>query len=243
MWKKTAEISLRAALVATVALYDVAPAAASLVARPASPVRPSEIADPMNLPELAPILAALGAGPQRQSVDHPGGKSQTQTDSRGTERDFREIPLSRPRTQAIIADLEEIKRECSTFDQVYRIDCLRQGIDMIVAKLPDNSEYREAKRILRRTSNRLGRIVATYQDRSMPALEIPANANPRFKKKRKLTAVRQDVMPEAMAKAQQAVEEAATALLRSGENSQRRYAHYQEISVAVDSTKVLLRSS
>jgi hypothetical protein len=46
-----------------------------------------------------------------------------------------------------------------------------------------------------------------------------------------------------MAKAQSAVEEAATELLRSGENSARRYVHYQEISVAVDSTKVLLRSS
>jgi hypothetical protein len=55
-------------------------------------------------------------------------------------------------------------------------------------------------------------------------------------------AIKREAVPEAMAKAQNVIDEAATQLLRSSENSERRYAHYQQISVAVDSTKVLLRS-
>jgi hypothetical protein len=45
-----------------------------------------------------------------------------------------------------------------------------------------------------------------------------------------------------MAKARVVIDEASTQLLRSAENSERRYAHYQQISAAVDSTKTLLRS-
>ena len=54
--------------------------------------------------------------------------------------------------------------------------------------------------------------------------------------------MKRSALPKAMAKANAVVEEAATQLLRSAENSERRYAHYQQISAAVDSTKTLLRS-
>jgi hypothetical protein len=237
MWKKTADFSIRTVLLASITLYGVTPASATLLMRPAV-ASPSDDKSPLDLPELAPILAALGDKPNRQTVDTPGRSSHF------NERDRKEteIRLSRITTRKIIEDFNSVKKECTDYDQVYRIDCLRQGIDMIVATLPDNSEYREAKRILRKASSRLGRIVSTYQDRSAPKLEVPANANPRFKKRRKYTAIRREAIPEASAKAQDIVNEAATALLRSGENSERRYAHYQEISVAVDSTKVLLRS-
>jgi hypothetical protein len=152
------------------------------------------------------------------------------------------LPLSRATTQKIVLDLASIRKECGGYDEVYRIDCLRQGIEMVAASLPDNSEYREAKRILKKASSRLGRIVSTYQDKSAPKLDVPASANPRFHKRRRYVAIKREAVPEAMAKAQNVIDEAATQLLRSSENSERRYAHYQQISVAVDSTKVLLRS-
>lgn len=245
MWRKTADISTRLALLVSVALYGAAPAAAAIISAPGFDTASSRDVAPMDLPELAPILAALN-GIGRQSVDHPGhnpGPSNSRDHFNDKDRAERDILLNRTTTSKIVQDLASIKKECSNYDQVYRIDCLRQGLDMIVASLPDNSEYRQAKRILRQASNRLGRIVSTYKDPAAPKLEVPANANPRFKKRRKYTAIRREAVPEAMAKAQQAVTEATTALLRSSENSERRYAHYQQISVAVDSTKVLLRSS
>lgn len=250
MWTKTADITLRTALLISIALYDIAPASAALLSVPEPAAAESKSKSPMDIPELAPILAALDGIGGRQTVDHPGrdpgrdtpgGRDPSHTVDR--DRGEREIRLNRLQTRKIIEDFASIRGECSTYDEVYRIDCLRQGIDMIAASLPDNSEYRDAKRILRKTSNRLGRIVATYQDRSMPKLVAPAGANPRFKKTRRYTAIRREAVPEAMAKAQDVVGEATTALLRSSENSERRYAHYQQISVAVDSTKVLLRSS
>ena len=232
MWKKTADITIRAVLLLSVTSYGVAPASAGMFASPGLPRETNNGSNPMNMPELAPLLAALKG---EQSVDHP---------SRGRTHDSeRELPLSQTMTRKIVRDLESIKKECSSYDQVYRIDCLRQGIDMIVASLPDNSEYRDAKRILRKASSRLGRIVAANKDPAAPKLEVPANANPRFKKRRKYTAIKRESVPDAMAGAQKVVDEAATALLRSGENSERRYVHYQEISTAIDSTKVLLRSS
>jgi hypothetical protein len=235
MWKKTADITIRAMLLVSVAAFDVAPAAASILPTTAFPGDHDGTApvDPLGLAQI--ILA--------QSVDHPhdpGGHTHGNKDGRDVER---EMPLTKMTTHKIVLDLASIRKECSGYDEVYRIDCLRQGIDMVVASLPDNSEYRDAKRILRKASSRLGRIVSTYQDTAAPKLEVPANANPRFKKRRRYVAIKREAVPDAMAKAQNVIDEAATQLLRSSENSERRLAHYQEISVAVDSTKVLLRSS
>lgn len=238
MWKKTADTTIRAVLLLSVTSYGVAPASAGMFTAAEFHRAANNGASPVDLPELAPILAALKS---EQSVDHPSpSRNGTNSSNRDGER---ELPLNQTMTRKIVRDLASIRKECSNYEQVYRIDCLRQGIDMIVASLPDNSEYRDAKRILRKASSRLGRIVSTYQDPAAPKIEAPANANPRFKKRRQYTAIRRDAVPEAMARAQKAVDEAATALLRSTENSERRYVHYQEISTAVDSTKVLLRSS
>lgn len=145
-------------------------------------------------------------------------------------------------TERIVQDLLSIRRECGRYDDVYRIDCLRQGIDMTIARMANRPENREAKQILRRASRQLASIVSTYEDRSAPELEVPRRANPRFKTRRTYRAVKRSALPKAMAKANAVVEEAATQLLRSAENSERRYAHYQQISAAVDSTKTLLRS-
>jgi hypothetical protein len=145
-------------------------------------------------------------------------------------------------TDRIVRDLHSIRRECGKYDEVYRIDCLRQGLDMTIARMADRPENREAKQILRRASRQLARIVSTYEDRSAPRLKVPPSANPRLKTRRTYRAVKRSALPKAMAKANAVVQEAATQLLRSAENSERRYAHYQQISAAVDSTKTLLRS-
>jgi hypothetical protein len=238
MWNKPLDLALRVALVISVAGFDIAPALAAL------PVasRPADAGSIPDIADIAPLILA-------QSVDHPhnpdpghdpGGNGGQNIGGRGEERDVR---LSQVITRRIVLDLASVRKECSNYDEVYRIDCLRQGIDMIVGTLPDNSEYRDVKRVLRQASARLARIVSTYEDTAAPRLDAPANANPRFKRRRHYVAIRREAAPEAMAKATRVIEEATTELLRSGENSERRYAHYQQISVAVDSTKILLRSS
>jgi hypothetical protein len=246
MWKKTADYSMRIALLVSMTLYGVGPAAAAFLPRAELSGAAQDGNRIAGLMDLDTLLAAFRSEPPaRQTVDHPG-KPDTGSRYEGREaRDGRtqEIPLSRRTTRRIVLDLESVRRECSLYEEVYRIDCLRQGIDMVASSLPDNSEYREAKRILKRASGNLGRVVSTYQDKAAPKLEVPASANPRFKKRRKYTAIKREAVPQAMARAVDIVNEATTELLRSGENSERRYVHYQDISVAVDSTKTLLRSS
>ena len=46
-----------------------------------------------------------------------------------------------------------------------------------------------------------------------------------------------------MQQAQRVVQQAETKLLRSSENSEKRFQHYQQVATAVGSTKVLLRSA
>jgi hypothetical protein len=243
MLKTTSEIAIRLALVVSIASAGTLPAAA--VPLPITLDATGQKQDDRDPLSLRPLLAALDGIGGRQTVSRPD-REPTRNVTPTTDNDGRNtvsIGLSAMTTRKIVRDLESVRRECTDYDQVYRIDCLRQGIDMIVATLPDNSEYREAKNILRRTSARLSRVVATYQDPSAPRLEAAPNANPRFRKRRAYAAIRRDAVPDAMARAQKIIDEAKTELLRSGENSERRYAHYQDISFALDSTKVLLRSS
>ena len=183
-----------------------------------------------------------GGGGGNNGGGRDGGRNSPGHGDNYEGREREELRISRYETDRIVKDLHSVRRECSNYDEVYRIDCLRQGIDMVVASMPDGGEYTEAKRILRRTSRQLGEIVSAYQDRSAPKLVAPRDANPRFKKRRTYRAVKRESLPSAMVEADAVISEAATQLLRSAENSQRRYAHYQQISVAVDSTKVLLRS-
>jgi len=145
-------------------------------------------------------------------------------------------------TNRISKDFNAAVTECGRYDDVYRIDCLRQNMQRIADSLPDDGDYGRVKRILSNAAGKLGNIVQKYADPKAPRLTPPAGANPRFRQSRSYKAVRRDKVRQAMAEAAQVVQEAATQLLRSSENSAARLAHYQSISVAVGSTKVLLRS-
>ncbi len=145
-------------------------------------------------------------------------------------------------TNRISKDFNAAVTECGRYDDVYRIDCLRQNMQRIAQSLPDDGDYGRVKRILTNAAGKLGGIVEKYADPKAPRLTPPAGANPRFLRNRSYKAVRRDKVRHAMAEAAQVVQEAATQLLRSSENSTARLAHYQSISVAVGSTKVLLRS-
>jgi hypothetical protein len=243
MYMRVAAFASRSCLALCVAFSGVTPVYAGIPA----PRTLSQQLDTIELLFKAQTVDPGGGDDGDGDGGGDGGGRDSGRDSPGRSdnhegREREEVRASRLETNRIIQDLRLVRRECGVYDEVYRIDCLRQGIDMVVASMPESGEYTEAKRILRRTSRRLGAIVSTYQDRSAPKLVAPRNANPRFKKRRTYRAVKRESLPRAMAEANAAVSEAATQLLRSAENSERRYAHYQQISVAVDSTKVLLRS-
>lgn len=238
--RQVAAITLRAFFALGIAFSGAAPVYSAVPA-------PRPVLDDATISSLIVKVQSVDPGdPDGGDPDGPGGgdhdkggRDHSRNDGNGTERHVRNDRLD---TDRVVQDFLSIKRECGRYDDVYRIDCLRQGIDMTIARMSDRPENREAKKILRRASRQLAAIVSTYEDENAAIIEVPGTVNPRFKKKRTYHAIKKAALPQAMAKANAVVEEAATQLLRSAENSERRYAHYQQISAAVDSTKTLLRS-
>jgi hypothetical protein len=181
-------------------------------------------------PSPAPASTASDTGNQSADVSSGGSPVIIRTD------------LNWLITNRISKDFGAAVDECGRYAEVYRIDCLRQNMRRIADSLPDDGDYRQVKRILGTAADRLGGILERYADPKTPRLKAPAGSNPRFKQSRSYRAVRKDKLKQALAEATAVVHEAATQLLRSSENSAARLAHYQSISVAVGSTKVLLRS-
>lgn len=145
-------------------------------------------------------------------------------------------------TNKIRKDILATVSECSQYDERYRIDCLSQNLDHMARSLPEIGDYRSVRQILLTASGRLGSIVNRYADPAEPRISPRSRANPRFLKRRSYRAIAAGQLDRALREAQSVIDEAATQLLRSSENSAARLSHYQSIATAVNSTKVLLRS-
>ena len=233
----------RAMLALSLALSSAAPAAYAGIPAPRASLDDAALSDLLlkiqSVDPGDPDAPDPDPDPDPDPSPDKGGRDGGRS---GMDRPDRPIRYERLNTERIVQDILSVRRECRQYEDVYRIDCLRQGLEMTAANIPDRPENRDAKRILKRAAQKLGAIVSTYEDEDAPLLEVPRNANPRFKTRRTYRAVKKSALPRAMAKANAVIDEAATQLLRSAENSERRYAHYQQISAAVDSTKTLLRS-
>ena len=144
-------------------------------------------------------------------------------------------------TSAIIANLAAARSECGSYDRIYRIDCLRQRMLDITRRIPQGPAYAQARQIIGRAANQLGSIQSANADTRVKKQRSRRNA--RLREAKVYTAIKREKLNQAMQQASRIIEEATTQLLRAGENSEKRSAHYQKIAAAVGSTKVLLRSA
>lgn len=145
-------------------------------------------------------------------------------------------------TAAIVRNIDSVRNECGRYDPVYRIDCLRQGLNNVAKRIPAGGDYARARSLIQRASGKLNGIVRQHADSSAPKIESEPGANRRFPAKRRYTAVKKTELKVAMQKANAVIDELRTELLRSSENSEKRLQHYQQVATAIGSTKVLLRS-
>jgi len=136
-------------------------------------------------------------------------------------------------TQTIVLQLQRGTSECNSLNPAYRLDCLRQVYSRAAGAAGNRPDYASAANELRRLSRTLNGIVRQNQDRK---------AGSHKQGGRSYKAVAQDALRRANSQAAQAIEEAATKLLRSAGNSQKRKVHYTRIANAVNSTKKILRS-
>ncbi|SIQ11117.1 hypothetical protein SAMN05880582_101775 [Rhizobium sp. RU20A] len=150
--------------------------------------------------------------------------------------------LSVPFTTSIVRNIDAVKAECQRYDPVYRIDCLQRGLRLTAQRIPRNAAYGDMKRAIIRAADKLDAIVRANVDTRAPRLDAKPGANPRFARNRSYRAIKRQNLAKAMAAANQVVTELQTELLRAADNSDKRQQHYQRVAVAVQSTKVLLRS-
>jgi hypothetical protein len=155
------------------------------------------------------------------------------------------IPVTENTTQDIVDIISTATDTCSDewINETYRIDCIRQTLLLAAAKLPTRGDYAPVREALVDAAEKLDRIVAQNGAAAAGRVTPPIGGRPLAPTLPPLRAVSPEAQEKAVAEALAVLEEAETILLRSAENSTRRLEHYQQVAQAIDSTKVLLRSS
>lgn len=174
-----------------------------------------------------------GEGPCGPEVTPEGGTNTPPT------------PAGSKTTDKIVDTIEKAKDTCSDefIDPRYRIDCIRQTLLRAASQLSDRGDYGEMKGILEDAAAKLDVIVAQNRDRSAGTVSPNVGGRPLAPTLPPLRAVDPAAEEKTLAQAVAVLEETETLLLRSAAGSAVRQPHYELVAQAVDSTKVLLRSS
>ncbi len=139
--------------------------------------------------------------------------------------------LTERTTKKVIYILGRGIEKCVRLPSIYHHDCYQVTYGKAAEVLNGNPAYAEAYAALIGVQDALGQMV----DKNADPGEKPIRRG--FKTYR---AIQEAAIPQAKARAERALQEAETILLRAPENKQ---AHYSLIADAVNSNKVLLRSA
>lgn len=132
---------------------------------------------------------------------------------------------------------------CGEYREVWRIDCLSVELDRVAARLPKTRAYDKARAEVAAASDKLHAIAMAYADPARPAVRREATVDgTKVRTRRPITPVAPARLPEANAQAAAVLDELSTTLLRSGP-TRTAQVELARVAQAVDSTKVLLRSS
>ncbi len=206
------------------------------------------IAAPIAPPAAPPILHAIAPIPiipAQSNGDRPPQRSESEDPTPVAPWDpFATTQLApgtaTPHaTQFILRRQRENDRICDRVDLPYRIDCIRYGLRSTAELLPTEGDYGEVRKVLTSAADKLDQVVARNRDPTA----APVVARGAGRRSPGLSAIRPEAETRALREAEAILAEAETLLLRSSENSARRQVHFQQIAQAIDSTKVLLRST
>jgi hypothetical protein len=162
-------------------------------------------------------------------------------DPQGDDRDF--PALTDGGATTIEERIADRIAQCERYEEIWRIDCLADGFQELARSLPKTGDYALLNRKLTETAIALNAIARANADPAVAperkAVSTPAG--PRTTS-RPIVAVAPARLPAANAAAIAAVDELSTTLLRSATGPVTQ-ATVARVAAAVDSTKVLLRSS
>lgn len=192
------------------------------------------------------------AQPAHQITGTPGNTTEADDDDDSDRRPTpraRSTPLIAPPdaliseaiTQLIVTRIEDSRDLCERVPRKYVVDCLAKQLGALADELPSAGELAPAQATLDRVARELAEIARANRDRREPRIraEIPGVV----RTPAPLIAVRPDRAAVAERAAEGAIAEASTILLRSAAGAETVASSYTRIAGAVDSTKLLLRSS
>ncbi len=147
--------------------------------------------------------------------------------------------------RGIVNQLKESEGFCRLLDSPTKIDCFADSLASIARSLADEGDSGVVKKALNDAVRKLDAIVTANAEPGAPLVKPRVETNRRIKKtsSRPLRKIAPAKQAQANAQARAVVDELSTVLLRSAENSSKRKAYYARIADAVDSNKVLLRST
>jgi hypothetical protein len=144
----------------------------------------------------------------------------------------------------IVDRIDRIGEVCSAVPLQNRIHCLAYQYEALASQIPGTAEYHDMRIAILQAARNLRRLAAENLDPEAPMARVPRVADrvPPVAR-RQVPAVRRDTLAETTRAAEAILEETATVLLRSAESTRNRSVAYQRVAEAIDSSKVLLRST
>lgn len=138
--------------------------------------------------------------------------------------------------------VERAIAHCGAYTDVWRVDCLSNELERMASALPNDRASRQAKTEIRKAAAELRALAAANADPETPAVRRSVEIDgARRSTTRRITAVAPDRVVATNLAADAVISELSTTLLRSA--SSANAAEFTRVAAAVDSTKVLLRST
>ncbi len=133
-------------------------------------------------------------------------------------------------------------------DPSLNVDCLADRLGDAAKQIPRGSDYDDVRKVLDDTSKDLTRLARSNRDggRSPVRAAAPvkgATGEVAVQTSRPIVAIKSESVAAVNAQASQILDEAQTVLLRSAESNAIKASQYSKIAEALDSNKVLLRST
>ncbi len=148
------------------------------------------------------------------------------------------------KTDIVVDSIGTGVEHCGQYTDVWRIDCISDELARMAQKMPRTSNYSKAKSEILAASAKLQAIAQQNADPRQPPVRRTAQVgNVKRTTTRPIVAVAPDRVVAANRAADAVITELSTTLLRSAGNSPTTMTELARVSQAVDSTKVLLRST
>lgn len=144
-------------------------------------------------------------------------------------------------TQSMVRDLASVRSECMAASPVYRLDCIRQGLELTSRRTPYHGDYGPMREALRAGAGSVTPIIDAHAGDNSNRLEVKPGTNPRFKTRRYYTPTKAGSYDDTKADAFKALDATQSRLLDIGKRSDNWNKAYTTVAIAVASLADVLR--